>query len=145
VFIGQYSLGKNGLDARKAALYRPLGGFVNLAFGRFGPFVDGLLAAAYHQLMRNQVIIEELPYDPEFARLSEQGHRNMMWFNDHVEELGIFKHYRGRYVAALEGELLVADTPQEIHRLVREKHPDGLAIAHVRYIPREKMIRIYAC
>lgn len=95
--------------------------------------------------MSNLVVIEELPYDPEWARQSEQGRHNLLWFNEHVEELGIYKLYRGRYVAALEGELLVADSPDEIYRLVGEKHPEGLAIAHVRYIPREKMIRIYAC
>lgn len=95
--------------------------------------------------MSKPFIIEELPYDPEFARLSAEAERNLLWFDKHVEEWGIYRLYRGRYVAALEGELLVADTSKEIYRLVCEKHPDGLAIAHVRYIPREKMLRIYAC
>lgn len=95
--------------------------------------------------MSKAFVIEELPYDPEWARQSEQAERNLLWFNERVEELGIYRLYRGRYVAALDGELLVADTPQEIYRLVGEKHPNGLAIAHVRYIPREKMLRIYAC
>ena len=66
-----------------------------------------------------------------------------MWFNEHVEELEVYKRYRGRYVAAAGGELFVADTPAEIRRAVHEKYPDDLP--HVRYIPREKRDRIYAC
>jgi hypothetical protein len=48
--------------------------------------------------------------------------------------------YRGRYVAAAGGELFVADTPEEVERLAREKHPDEMP--HVRYIFREKRSRI---
>lgn len=89
------------------------------------------------------MIIEELPYDPELERVFAQAHRNLMWFSEHAQELGVFKKYRGRYVAAAGGELFVAETPEEIERLVREKYPDDLP--HVRYIPREKCDRIYAC
>src|SRR5207248_1598529 len=53
------------------------------------------------------------------------------------------KRYRGKYVGAAGGELFVADTPQEIDRLIKAKYPDEHA--HVRYIPREKRDRIYAC
>ena len=54
-----------------------------------------------------------------------------------------YKRFRGRYVAAAGGELFVADTPQEVERLAREKCPDDLP--HVRYTPQEKLSRIYAC
>src|SRR5262245_39175497 len=94
-------------------------------------------------VVNNPVVIEELPYDPELDRLFEQAHRNLMWFNEHAKELGVFKLYRGRYVAAAGGELFVAETPEEVERLAREKYPDELP--HVRYIPREKLYRIYAC
>ena len=93
--------------------------------------------------MSKTLIIEDEPMTPELARAFESARRNRMWFNDHVEELEVYKRHRGRYVAAAGGELFVADTPQEIDRLVSEKHPDELA--HVRYIQGEKLDRIYAC
>lgn len=65
----------------------------------------------------NPVVIEELPYDPELDRLFEQAHRNLMWFNEHVREFGVFKLYRGRFVAAAGGELFVADSREEVERL----------------------------
>ena len=57
--------------------------------------------------------------------------------------LEVYKRYRGRWVASSGGELFVADTPEEVRRLAREKHPEELE--HVRYIQREKLSRIYAC
>lgn len=89
------------------------------------------------------IIIEDEPMTPELARAFESARRNVMWFNDHVEELEVYKRYRGKYVASAGGELFVADTPGEIDRLVHEKYPDE--VAHVRYIQREKLDRIYAC
>jgi Family of unknown function (DUF5678) len=76
------------------------------------------------------------------GRLFAQGYRNLIWFSEHAEELGVFKKYRGRYVAAAGGELFVADSREEVERLAREKHPDEMP--HVRYILREKSYRIYA-
>ncbi len=92
--------------------------------------------------MSSQVIIEEHAMTPEMARLFEQGRRNLFWFSENAERLGVFKRYRGRHVAAAGGELFVADTAEEVERLAREKYPDELP--HVRYIPREKRYRIYA-
>ena len=92
--------------------------------------------------MSKQLIIEEGEMTPELAHAFESARRNRMWFNDHVEELEVYKRYRGRYVASAGGELLVADTPKEIHRMLRERHPQE--VAHVRYIQREKLDRIYA-
>jgi hypothetical protein len=65
-----------------------------------------------------------------------------MWFNGRAKELGVFKLFRGCYVGADGGELFVADTAEEVERLAREKYPDELPL--VRYIPREKLYRIYA-
>jgi len=93
--------------------------------------------------MSNQLIIEEEPMTPELARAFESARRNVLWFNDHVDELEVYKRYRGRWVASSGGELFVADTPEEVRRLAREKHPEELE--HVRYIQREKLSRIYAC
>jgi hypothetical protein len=91
----------------------------------------------------SDIIIEEGPMTPEMARLFEQAARNRDWFNDHVEELGLFKHYRGRFLAVAGGELFVGDSRAEVDRLARAKYPDELP--HIRFIPREKLVRIYAC
>ena len=80
---------------------------------------------------------------PEMARLFEQGRRNLLWFSENAERLGVYKHHRGRYVAAAGGELFIADTPEEVERLAHEKFPDEMP--HVRYIFRENRSRIYAC
>lgn len=100
-------------------------------------------AGSYYRVMSKPLIIEEEEMTPEFARAFASARRNVMWFNDHVEELEIYERYRGKYVAASGGELFVADTPEEVRRLAREKHPDELE--HLRYIQREKLSRIYAC
>ncbi len=100
-------------------------------------------AGSYYRVMSKPLIIEEEEMTPEFARAWESARRNRMWFNDHVVELEVYKRYRGKYVASAGGELFVADTPEEIHRLLHEKYPDE--VAHVRYIQREKLDRIYAC
>jgi hypothetical protein len=92
--------------------------------------------------MSKPLIIEELPHDPEFERLFAQAYRNLIWFSEHAEELGVFKKNRGRYVAAAGEELFVADSREEVERLAHEKHPDEMP--HVRYILREKSYRIYA-
>jgi hypothetical protein len=93
--------------------------------------------------MSQSVIIKELPPDPELERLFAQALRNLLWFSEHAEELGVFKLHRGRYVAAAGGELFVGDSRAEVERLARAKHPDEMP--HIRYIPREKLSRIYAC
>ena len=64
--------------------------------------------------MSKPFIIEELPHDPGFERLFAQAYRNLMWFSDHADELGVFKKHRGRYVAAAGGELFVADSREEV-------------------------------
>lgn len=92
--------------------------------------------------MDKPLIIEEQSLTPELARQFEQARRNLLWFNEHVIELGVYQRHRGRYVAAAGGELFVADTPEEVERLVHEKYPDDLP--HVCYIPREKLSRIYS-
>ena len=92
--------------------------------------------------MNPQVTIEEQKMTPEMARLFEQGRRNLFWFSENAERLGVYQHHRGRYVAAAGGELFVADTPEEVERLAHEKFPDDTP--HIRYIFREKRSRIYA-
>jgi Family of unknown function (DUF5678) len=132
LFVEQWT---NPSEWARTAFLRVHKGLCNL--------VDQFVRRIYHQGMNQQVTIEEPEMTPEMARLFEQAERNMVWLSEHAEELEIFKRYRGRYVAAAGGELFVADTPEEVERLAREKHPDEMP--HVRYIFREKRSRIYAC
>jgi hypothetical protein len=67
--------------------------------------------------MTRQVIIEELPHDPEFERLFAQSYRNLIWFSEHAEVLGVFTKHRGRYVAAAGKDLFVSDSREEVDRL----------------------------
>jgi hypothetical protein len=90
-----------------------------------------------------KVAIEEIPMDSELERLFDRARSNLLWLNEKSTELDLFNRYRGRYVAASEGELFVGDSADEVERLARERHP--LDVPHVRYIPEEKVNRIYAC
>jgi len=92
--------------------------------------------------MNQQVTIEEHEMPPDLARMFEQAKRNLLWFSENAERIGVYQNCRGRYVAAVCGELLVADTPEEVRALAQRKHPEEMP--HVRYIPREKRYRIYA-
>ena len=93
--------------------------------------------------MTQQLIIEELPEDPQLTRILERARRNMLWFNEHAMELEVFTRNRGRFIGVSRGELFVGDSREEVARLAREKHPDDFP--HIQYIPREKAYRIYAC
>ena len=75
---------------------------------------DRIHQPTYDSAMSKPFIIEELPHDPGFERLFAQAYRNLMWFSDHADELGVFKKHRGRYVAAAGGELFVADSREEV-------------------------------
>lgn len=93
--------------------------------------------------MNNQFTIEDAPMTPAQERLFDQAYNNLMWFSEHAQELSVFSIHRGRYVATAGEELFVADTPEDVERLARQKHPDEMP--HIRYITREKLSRVYAC
>ncbi|MDX6406243.1 MAG: hypothetical protein QOH70_3698 [Blastocatellia bacterium] len=113
--------------------------------GCMGVDLDKLTVAfggPYHPTMNQQVTIEEHEMPPDLARMFAQARRNLLWFSENAERIGVYQNCRGRYVAAVGGELLVADTPEEVRALAQRKHPEEMP--HVRYIPREKRYRIYA-
>jgi hypothetical protein len=93
--------------------------------------------------MDRRLIIEELPEDPQVTSAFKRATANLLWLNDHAMELEVFKRYRGRFIAASEGDLFVGATREEVEGLARQKHPDDFP--HVRYIPLERSYRIYAC
>jgi hypothetical protein len=53
--------------------------------------VDRIAQGTYHRAMGQQVIVEEHEMTPEMARLFEQGRRNLFWFSENAERLGVFK------------------------------------------------------
>ena len=83
--------------------------------------------------------------DPEenakFYAQRERFDKNFNWLQPRVPE--IYARYRGKCICVAGQELFVADTGPEVLDLARKAHPedDGLLL---RYIPRERMERIYA-
>jgi hypothetical protein len=67
--------------------------------------------------------------------------QNAAWLQAHVPQ--VYAQHRGKHICVAGEELFVADTAPQAVALARQAHPedDGLLL---RYIPREKMERIYA-
>jgi len=90
------------------------------------------------------VIMEEVTDPEELAKAraqDERFERNSAWLQAHVSE--VYTRYRGKCVCVAGEELFVADTPKEVIALANAAHPedDGKLF---RYIPKEKVARIYA-
>lgn len=97
--------------------------------------------------MRDQqstIVMEEVT-DPQ--RVAEAharrvlADRNSAWLQAHASE--IYTRHRGKCIVVAGEELFVADTPEDVIAMAEAAHPedDGSLI---RYIPKEKMARIYA-
>ena len=98
--------------------------------------------------MANQPIsitMEEVT-DPEELAQARARHerfaRNSAWLQVHVKE--IYTQYRGKCICVAGEELFVADTPEEVLAQARAAHPEKEGSILIRYIPREKVARIYA-
>jgi hypothetical protein len=90
------------------------------------------------------VMMEEVTDPDELARgqaWRAHADRNAAWLQARAAE--IYPRYRGRFVCIAGEELFAADTPREVLALARAAHPedDGFFL---RYIPRDKVARIYA-
>jgi hypothetical protein len=93
---------------------------------------------------RPAVIMEEVTDPDEIAKAQAQRarfDRNWAWFQAHVPE--IYSQHRGKCICIAGEELFTADTPQEALALATAAHPEDEG-RFVHYIPREKVIRIYA-
>ncbi len=94
---------------------------------------------------RPAVIMEEVTDPEELAKARvgwAQFDRNWAWFQAHVPE--IYGQYRGKCICIAGEEIFAADTPEEVIALGTAAHPeDEGRFAH--YIPREKLVWIYAC
>lgn len=89
------------------------------------------------------VMIEVTDQD-EIAKIKGQRERvrkNSDWLQTHVPQ--VYAVHRGKCICVAGQELFVADTAPEVVAMVRKAHPedDGLLL---RWIPRERMERIYA-
>jgi hypothetical protein len=91
-----------------------------------------------------RVVMELVTDSAELARSNAQWarfDRNAAWLQARAAD--VYPRCRGRCICIAGEELFVADSAREAVALAKAVHPedDGL---FVRYIPREKVDRIYA-
>lgn len=67
--------------------------------------------------------------------------RNEAWLQAHVAE--IYARHRGKYICIAGEELFVADASGAAYALGKAAHPEDDG-RFVRYIPKEKLPRVYA-
>jgi hypothetical protein len=92
----------------------------------------------------SQLVMAEVTEPEENAKIKAQRERfrkNSDWLQTHVPQ--VYAQHRGKFICVAGQELFVADTAPEVVATARKAHPqdDGLLL---RYIPREKMERVYA-
>jgi hypothetical protein len=91
-----------------------------------------------------RIVVEEVtdPDENAAARARrERFDRNSAWLQAHVKE--VYSRYRGKCVVIAGEELFAADTPEDAWALADAAHPEDDG-SFIRYIPWEKMARIYA-
>ena len=81
------------------------------------------------------------PAEPELIRRMELFERNGKWLSENGGPF--YDLYRGQYIAVAGGEVFASPDGPEVTRLAQEAHPDD--VPYVRYIPKQKYERIYAC
>jgi hypothetical protein len=90
------------------------------------------------------LVMEEVTDPGELARARvqwERFDRNAAWLQAHASD--VYPRNRGRHVCIAGQELFAADTAEAAVALARAAHPDDDGFI-LRYIPREKVARIYA-
>jgi hypothetical protein len=90
------------------------------------------------------VVMEEVTDPEEIAKARARRarfDRNSAFLEAHAGE--VYTRHRGKCVYVAGEELFVAGTPAEAMALGKAAHPDDDG-GFVRYIPREKLARIYA-
>ena len=88
--------------------------------------------------------MEEVTDATELAaakRQREQFDRNSAWLQRRISE--IYANHRGKCICVAGEELFIADTATEATALAMAVHPED-AGWFTRYIPKEKVARIYA-
>jgi hypothetical protein len=90
------------------------------------------------------MVMEEVTDPAELARAQLQKERflrNWSWFEDHAAS--IYTAHRGRCICVAGQELFVGETPEEVLAQAAAAHPEDNG-RFTRYVPREKIERIYA-
>ena len=90
------------------------------------------------------IVMEEVTDPEELAKARAQRERfdrNSAWLQAHIAEM--YARYRGKCICIAGEGLCVADTPEEALALATAAHPEDDG-RFLRYIPREKLDRIYA-
>ncbi len=90
------------------------------------------------------VVMEEVTDAVEVAKAQKQRHsfdRNAAWLQEHIPE--VYSQHRGKCICVAGQELFVAETPREAIALAEAAHPEDEG-RFTRYIPREKVARVYA-
>ena len=93
----------------------------------------------------NQITMTEEDLTPEEAaaadRQREQFNRNSDWLQAHIHE--VYSKYRGKCICIAGQELFVARTVTEAVEDAKAAHPADKGLL-TRYIPKDKVARIYA-
>ena len=90
------------------------------------------------------LVMEEITESDELAKARAQRERfdrNSAWLQAHATE--VYRDYRGKCISVAGEELFFADTPEQALALATAAHPEDDG-SFLRYIPREKIDRIYA-
>jgi len=93
---------------------------------------------------RTPIVMEEVTDAAELAEARaqrEQFDRNAAWLEAHASQ--VYSQHRGKCICIAGQELFVADTASEAVAQATAAHPDDKG-RFVRYIPKEKVPRIYA-
>jgi hypothetical protein len=88
--------------------------------------------------------IEEVVDPAEIAsaqRRREQFDRNSQWLQANIAE--VYRKHRGKHICIAGQEVFSADSAQEAIAQATKTHPDDLGW-FARYIPLEKLARVYA-
>lgn len=91
-----------------------------------------------------QLVMSEVTAPEENAKANAQRERfrkNADWLQACVPQ--VYTQHRGKFVCVAGQQLFVADTAPEVVAAARKAHPEETGIL-LRYIPREKMERVYA-
>ena len=94
---------------------------------------------------QNPIVMEEVTDPQEIAETRarrERFDRNSAWLQTHAKE--VYTGHRGKCICIAGQELFVGDTPEEVLAQARAAHPEDDGSILIRYIPRQKMARIYA-
>jgi len=90
------------------------------------------------------LVMEEVTDPEELAKARAQRERfdrNATWLQAHAAE--VYIRHRGKCICIAGQELFVADTPEEAIAQAKTAYPEDTG-RFLRYIPREKLPRIYA-